>query len=43
MRSGIMRARVAALRLNRQAPWPSEIRRRQCYKMKALRLLRQQQ
>jgi hypothetical protein len=37
MRSGILRARVAALRLNRWAPWPSEVRRRQKYRMKALR------
>ena len=25
MRSGILRARVATLRLNRWAPWPSEL------------------
>jgi len=40
MRSGILRARVATLRLNRWAPWPSEIRRRQGYVMRALRWVR---
>ena len=28
MRSGILRTRMAALRLNRWAPFPSEVRRR---------------
>ena len=37
MKSGILRARVATLRLNRAAPWPSDTRRRQNYKMRALR------
>lgn len=37
MRSGILRTRVASLRLNRWAPWPSQIKRRQGYTMRALR------
>lgn len=34
MRSGILRTYVATLRLRRDAPWPSEIRARQQYRMR---------
>lgn len=37
MRSGLLRARIATLKLNRLAPFPSEIRRRQVYQMRAIR------
>ena len=37
MRSGILRTRVAALRLDPRAPFPSQIMARQNYRMKALR------
>ncbi len=37
MRSGLLRAAVKAQRLNPRAPWPSEIRRRRAYRMRALR------
>ena len=37
MRSGILRTRIATLRLNPLAPFPSQIRRRQGYRMRALR------
>jgi hypothetical protein len=39
MRSGILRCRVAALRLNPRAPFPSQIRARQGYRMRALRVV----
>lgn len=37
MRSGLLRAHVAALRLNPQAPFPSMIARRLRYRMRGLR------
>jgi hypothetical protein len=37
MRSGILRCRIAALRLNPRAPFPSQIRARQNYVMRGLR------
>lgn len=40
MRSSLLRARIATLRLNRVAPWPSQIKRRQGYRMRALRPVR---
>lgn len=36
MRSGILRTYVATLRLRRDAPFPSQIARRQRYRMKLL-------
>lgn len=35
MRSGILRTYVATLRLNRWAPFPSQIKARQAYRMRA--------
>lgn len=37
MRSGLLRCRIAALRLRIDAPWPSQLKMRQRYQMKALR------
>jgi len=37
MRSGLLRTHVAALRLNPLALWPSTIKRRRAYRMRALR------
>jgi hypothetical protein len=37
MRSGLLRARVATLRLNPQAPFPSMIARRRRFRMRGLR------
>lgn len=37
MRSGILRTYVATLRLRLDAPFPRQIKRRQLYRMKALR------
>jgi hypothetical protein len=36
MRSGILRTYVATLRLRADAPWPSQIRARQRYRMRLL-------
>lgn len=40
MRSGLLRTRVASLRLNPQAPFPSMIARRRRYRMHGLRSIK---
>ncbi len=38
--SGILRDRITGLRLRPDAPWPSQVARRQRYRMKLLRAVK---